>query len=488
MLKKFLIVAALLLLGIATAASYAGSSNTATEISNNVSSVPVKMTALPGVIQPNGTAPGGSSPGGIPPMGSPLNSSGGMPPGSVSSPSSYTFSGDYMLDGANATKMNTNYSSDKINESAIYVTNGGDLTLVNPTITTSSNTSSNDASSFYGLNAAVLATSGSKVEITGGSVTTTGTGANGVFATGKGTTIKMTNLRITCSGDGGHGVDATLGGALNLTHVDINTSGSHGAAIATDRGSGTITATYGRITTYGKDSPGIYSTGAITVSDVIVNAIGAEAAVIEGANSINLENTSLTSGLQTTGGIMIYQSFSGDAENGSGDFTMNGGSISVTFGPVFFVTNTNAVIRLNGVNVTSASGTLIKAAATDRWGRSGSNGGIVSFAAYDENLSGSLACDNISSIKAILQNGTVLAGSINAGDKGKFASLALDMSSTWNVTGTSYLASLEDGDTALTNIHGNGFTVYYDSNSGNNSWLGGKTYSLANGGKLTPKI
>jgi hypothetical protein len=62
------------------------------------------------------------------------------------------------------------------------------------------------------------------------------------------------------------------------------------------------------------------------------------------------------------------------------------------------------------------------------------------------------------------------------------------MSSTWNVTGTSYLASLEDGDTALTNIHGNGFTVYYDSNSGNNSWLGGKTYSLANGGKLTPKI
>ena len=489
MLKKFLIIAALLLLGIAAAASYSGTSNTATEISNGVSSVPVNMnmTALSGAIQPNGTAPGESSPGAIPPMGSPLDSSGGMPPGSISSPSSYTFSGDYMLDGANATEMNSNYTSDKINESAVYVTNGGDLTLINPTITTSGNTSSGDASSFYGLNAAILATSGSNVEITGGSVTTTGTGANGVFATGKGTTIKMTNLRIKCSGDGGHGVDATLGGALNLTHVDITTSGSHGAAIATDRGSGTITATYGRITTYGKDSPGIYSTGAITVNNAIVNGIGAEAAVIEGANSINLTNTSLTSGPQTTGGIMIYQSFSGDAENGSGDFTMNGGSISVIVGPVFFVTNTNAVIKLNGVNVTSASGTLIKAAATDRWGISGSNGGIVSFAAYDENLSGDLACDNVSSIKAILQNGTALAGSINAGNNGKFASLTLDMSSTWNVTGTSYLASLKDGDTALKNIHGNGFTVYYDSTQGNNSGLSGKTYTLTDGGKLTPR-
>lgn len=185
---------------------------------------------------------------------------------------------------------------------------------------------------------------------------------------------------------------------------------------------------------------------------------------------------------------MIYQSFSGDAENGSGDFTMNGGSISVIVGPVFFVTNTNAVIKLNGVNVTSASGTLIKAAATDRWGISGSNGGIVSFATYDENLSGDLACDNVSSIKAILQNGTALAGSINAGNNGKFASLTLDMSSTWNVTETSYLSSLKDGDTALTNIHGNGFTVYYDSNPGNNSGLSGKTYTLANGGKLTPRI
>jgi hypothetical protein len=47
---------------------------------------------------------------------------------------------------------------------------------------------------------------------------------------------------------------------------------------------------------------------------------------------------------------------------------------------------------------------------------------------------------------------------------------------------------MKDGDTALTNIHGNGFTVYYDSGLESNSWLGGKTHSLASGGKLTPKV
>ncbi len=50
--------------------------------------------------------------------------------------------------------------------SAVYVTNGGNLTLKNPTINTSGNTSSQINSSFYGLNAAVLATKGSALTIT----------------------------------------------------------------------------------------------------------------------------------------------------------------------------------------------------------------------------------------------------------------------------------------------------------------------------------
>jgi len=59
------------------------------------------------------------------------------------------------------------------------------------------------------------------------------------------------------------------------------------------------------------------------------------------------------------------------------------------------------------------------------------------------------------------------------------------------VTGDSQLMSLSDSSgisgTTITNIHGNGHTVTYDASLAANSALGGKTYTLAGGGQLTPK-
>ena len=49
--------------------------------------------------------------------------------------------------------------------------------------------------------------------------------------------------------------------------------------------------------------------------------------------------------------IMIYQSFSGDADSGNSHFTMNGGSLANRQGHLFHVTNTNAIITLNGVTL-----------------------------------------------------------------------------------------------------------------------------------------
>lgn len=419
---------------------------------------------------------GGMLPGGAPP---------GSLPGGNSGLSTYTLSGNFTVDGKNISESDGIYHSDTTDVSAIYVTNGGSLTLINPTVDTSGNTSSSDASSFYGLNGAILANNGSTVAVTGGSITTTGSGANGVIPTGTGTSVTLSNLSITASGDGGHGVMATLGGALTLINVAITTTGSHGAPVATDRGSGTVNVTRGTIYSSGADSPGIYSTGVISVTDATITSEGTEAAVIEGFNSIDLTNTTLTGGVEKTGGIMVYQSFSGDAATGTGVISMNGGSYTVTAGPAFFVTNTDANITLTGVTVTSSSDTLIKAAGTSRWGTEGKNGGIVFFTADDEILNGSLITDAISSITAILKNGSTLTGAVNT------AALKLDSTSTWTVTGNSNLTFLTDpdgiADGSITNIIGNGFTVTYDKDLAENSGLGGKVYALKNGGTLIPQ-
>ena len=452
---------------------------------------------------PSGTPPsGGMGPGGnmTPPQGG-AGGPGGMPPGMMSGnatmPSgsnggpggssgsgSYTLRGTFTVNGTTKTETDGLYTSSTSDMSAVYVTNSGNLVLNNPTIETSGQTSSSDASSFYGLNAAVLATEGSTVTINGGSITTSGSGANGAFPTGTGSTIVLNGVKVKATGGGGHAVMATNGGTMVLTGMDLETTGANGAPLATDRGSGTVTATGGSARASGPDSPGIYSTGVITVTDATVTATGAESAVIEGFNSITLHNTTLAGGVEKTGGTMIYQSMSGDAAAGTGTFAMEGGTYTVTEGPAFFVTNTKAVITLTGVKVNSVSDTLIRAAGTDRWGTSGANGGTVTFTAHGTALAGSLSADSISSIHATLADGSALTGTIGA------AALELDGTSTWIVTGDSALTTLSDPEgisgTSITNIYGNGHTVTYDSSLDGNRALGKKTYTLNGGGTLVP--
>jgi hypothetical protein len=429
---------------------------------------------------PDGTppAPPDGSGGGQPP-------SGGMPGGDGTNPVLTTDCGVYLLDGqTDVAEADQSYDSTTADVSSICAINGSSLTLTNPTITKTGDTSSSDSSSFYGLNAAVLAGSDSSISITGGTVTTDGTGTNGVFATGEDASVTLSDMTITAVGDGAHAVMATLGGTMTLTNVDMVTTDTHSGAVATDRGSGTITVTGGTVLTSGADSPGIYSTGVITVTDAVVTATGAESAVIEGANSIILTDTDLSSSLEDKWGVMIYQSMSGDAEGNEGVFTMTGGSLAHTAstGPLFFVTNTTAIITLSDVDVTAGSGMLIDAHATDRWGNSGSNGGTVKFTAENQALEGDVVADSISSVNLTLQNGSSLSGAINADNMALAATLTLDDTSAWNVTADSHLTCLTVSN--VNQITSNGFTITYDVASCSD--LGGQTYTLDNGGVLTP--
>jgi hypothetical protein len=145
------------------------------------------------------------------------------------------------------------------------------------------------------------------------------------------------------------------------------------------------------------------------------------------------------------------------------------------------------VITLKGVQVTAASGTLLQAAA-GRWGNSGSNGGTVLLTAEGQTLVGDMTADDISSITATLQNGSTLTGAINTAHTAQAVNLTLDGSSTWTVMADSYLTCLSDPDgvsgTAISNITGDGHTVYYDASAC--PALGGQTYTLNGGGTLQP--
>ena len=406
---------------------------------------------------------------------------GGPPPGGTTT--SVTYYATYKLDGGTASQSNQSYTATANDTSGVWVTNSGVLTLINPAIATSGNTSSTDNSSFYGLNAGLLVTSG-QAAVTGGTIATTGTGANGAFATGSGSTLTLTNTTINATGDGGHAVMATQAGTLTAANVNMTTSGASSSAIATDRGGGTVTVTGGSVRTSGQNSAGVYSTGAITVTGSTFQSTGAEMAVIEGANSITLNNVSMTS-TKEKWGVMIYQSMSGDASGTQGTFTMTGGSLNYTpaNGPLFYVNSSTGIINLKGVSLTTGSGVLVKAAAGD-WGATGSNGGTVVMTADAQTMTGDMTADSISSISLTLRNASILTGRLTR------AALTLDAASTWSVSGNSVLTALSDAaaisGTSINNIKGNGFTVTYDAALAANSYLGGKTYTLVNGGTLMP--
>lgn len=424
---------------------------------------------------------GDAKPDGAPPGAPPDGGQGGVPGGGQSSQVEGTAL--YTVDNTTESKSGQTYTSTTQDENAVKVTNGGSLALTNATVNKSGGTSSEDSSNFYGLNAGVLAEANSTLTIKDSTITTDSEGSNGAFATGEGATLNLENVTIMTTKNSSRGLDVTNGGTIAATNVDITTIGAHCAAIASDRGGGTETVNGGTMKTAGEGSPGIYSTANITVNDADITATGSEAAVIEGKNSITLNNVTITGSVKR--GVMLYQSTSGDAEVGTSCFTMNGGSLTALQGPLFYITNTEAVVDITNATLTQSSGTLISA-SKDSWGTEGSNGGKVTFTAHSQTLDGNVLCDSIGSVTLNLTEGSALTGAVDEDNTAGTMALSLDSTSTWNVTGTSYLTAFTDSDSTLSNIKDNGNMIYYDVSDSANSWLGGKTITLSGGGMLTP--
>ena len=154
--------------------------------------------------------------------------------------------------------------------------------------------SSGDEADFYGENAAVFATNGATLDLSGILVETDGTHANGVFSYGTGTTVNISDSVILTDENCSGGLMTTGGGTMNASNLTIHTTGNSSAAIRSDRGGGTVNITGGSYTTDGKGSPVIYSTADITVSDAELTSTSSQGIVVEGKNSVTLNNVALT--------------------------------------------------------------------------------------------------------------------------------------------------------------------------------------------------
>ncbi|MCD7904336.1 MAG: S-layer homology domain-containing protein, partial [Clostridiales bacterium] len=420
---------------------------------------------------------GGQTGGGMGQMGeAPDGEGGGMSGGSFGGSGEVTQGTAATTIDEDGTYSGETYTSTGDDENALRI-DGATVTLEGITVNKSAGSSSNtENGDFYGMNAALLAANGAAVTITDSNISSSAQNGNGVFSYGEGTVVTVSDTTITTTADNSGGIQTTGGGTTYAYDLTVDTSGSSAAAIRSDRGGGTVVVEGGSYTSNGYNSPAVYSTADITVSNAELTANNSEALVIEGQNSITLYDCDVTGNMSDTKGtssdenvhnVMIYQSMSGDAEAGTSEFTMEGGSLTSNNGDVFYVTNTHSVIELSGVDIVNedSEGLLFRIvgnSASRGWGTAGANGSRVELTVSNQELEGDISVDTISTLELELTDGSVLTGIISIIDNEQGgtavsdnAVIAIDSGSVWNLTGDCVISELTNNGT----INFNGYTI-----------------------------
>lgn len=320
------------------------------------------------------------------------------------------------------------YTTTDSDKSAILVENGGNATIEGATISKTGGDSTNtENSEFYGINSGILVTQNSTATIKNATIETNAKGSNAVFSTGTDSKIYINDSKINTTGSSSsRGLDATYGGYIEAENVEITTQGGSCVTLATDRREGTVTVTNSTLTASGTGNRGETDQA----------------------------------------GIMIYQSMSGDAGEGTGTFTATNSNLSIQANskyyktaPMFFITNTDAIINLKNCQLTYGSNTLISNKGTTEWGTTGTNGGNLTLNAENQTLKGNIEIDNISTLKMNLTN-SQYTGTINGEQTAKQIDIKIDSNTKIKLTGNSYITSLEDEDTTYSNIDFNEYTLY----------------------------
>ena len=380
-------------------------------------------------------------------------SGGMMMGGGGSAPTSYDavyeITSDETLDGV--TMESTTGS-----ENVVHVYEGAVATIKNSSFSNSGTGSGGDAASFYGVGATLLVSDG-EMYVENVDIDSTTSGGTGVFAYDDGVAY-VSGLTFHSTEGSSGGLHVAGGGTLYAWDCDIETEASmSSAAIRSDRGGGLMVIDGGSYVTNG-GTGAVYVTADISVHDAYLYAGGSEGVAIEGKNTIRLFDCDLTCTMipnslndNAVWNIIVYQSMSGDADVGTSEYDMIGGTLTCNAGPVIYNTNTSSYITLSGVDIVRGDDTTYMLQVTGNsssrtWGSAGRNGANCVFTAVDQVLPGDVVYDTISNLDLYLLDGSSLEGAIvcddsfNGGNTGDgVANVYIDDGSVWTVTGDSVI-------------------------------------------------
>ncbi|VWD31028.1 membrane protein [Burkholderia lata] len=264
------------------------------------------------------------------------------------------------------------------------------------------------------------------ITLSGTQIGTTGGGADGLSSTGAGARIAADAATVVrTTGDNARGFFVSgANSTLAANGTMVSTTGAGSAAIVTNGGA-TALLSGAKITTSGTTADGLVAQNGGRIGDTgstIASAAG-NGATADSGGVLALTGTTLKG---ATAGVLTSDTL---ANGATSSVLVDGGSVTSATGPAFAARGGTADIAVrNGTVVTAGNGTLLDL----------SNGSDTAFTASAVNLAGDIVSDASSTGNVLLANGTTLTGKIDP------VALTVDNTSTWRMTGSSVLSSLNN--------------------------------------------
>lgn len=264
------------------------------------------------------------------------------------------------------------------------------------------------------------------IALSGTQVATTGNGAAGLTSTGAGARIATDAATVVrTTGADARGLSVTgADSTLAASGTTVATTGTNAHAIVIDGGA-TALLSGAKISASGAAADGVVAQNGGRIADTgssLASAAG-NGATANSGGVLALTGTTLTG---ATAGVLTSDTL---ANGATSSVLVDGGSVTSVTGPAFAARGGTADIAVrNGTVVTAGNGTLLNLA----------NGSNVTFDASAVNLAGDIVSDASSTGNVFLANGTTLTGKIDP------VALTVDGTSTWRMTGSSVLSSLNN--------------------------------------------
>ena len=313
----------------------------------------------------------------------------------------------------------------------------------------------------YGVGSALLAAPG-QLTVGGSTVSTNAAGGAGLFALGKRSEAFIADSTVSTQQSASGGLAVVEGASLCAWDTQVRTEGTLSPAAFVGSEGGSMVLQGVTLMTSGQDSPVLSSQGDLTVLDGSLSASRSHAVQIEGKNAVRLFDCLVSSNPRNRAdddcryNVALYQGSEADTSTGRSTFHMVGGSLSAREGGLFYVTNTQATIVLQGADFSLADDAFFLRCSGNTggrgWGTAGGNGAVCSLTGIGQLMEGDILWDSLSQVTVYLTEGSQLVGAVGKDDsfagnpttamaKGQ-ANLVIDKSSSWTVTGDSTLSSL----------------------------------------------